>query len=150
LTTLEIVIALLVFFVLLFFILAARAEVSGTIRGGVVCDGVVCWSGFSGQQRRRRRLITVLGFLTACLMVVGAFADPHESTLFFLTCWSVVIFFLLWIILLGVIDYLLVKTQFKLASASEKIEGILIDYQLKRELKGKNTTKQETKQEDEK
>lgn len=128
-TYLELGILLALIFVSLFYIIVARREIYSAIYGKEDWE-----ERFHRQRRRRRRSILILSMLTLGLVILGLSVEPRKVAPIFIGSWLLAIFFLLWIILLGLIDILSVRIHFRMAKDRETVEGALLKYQLKKEL----------------
>lgn len=91
---------------------------------------------FHANQRRRRRWMLALGVFVAVGIAWGVSISYRSNPVLFVICWGVVVFFLFWIILLGLLDLLSIHYYFRSIKAQGLAEEALLRYQLQKELEG--------------
>lgn len=85
-------------------------------------------------QQRRRRLILILMSLSVLGILIGIWIPFRENAFLFIVCWSVVVFLLLWVLVLGIVDYIAVKIYYRSLRDRVSAEEAVVRYQLREEL----------------
>ncbi len=86
------------------------------------------------NQRRRRRMILFLGVVSLAGMVTGLWVSPREYPELFVAVWLLVVFLLCWIMVLGLFDFLSVRSYFRSEESRARTEEAVLRYHLRSEL----------------